>query len=133
MIGIVSPAGSGLPAGRIAALLPRAALIPVTGIPVLILHGPIPIRAALGVTSDRLLVRPLAPLVPSARLLREEITDIAIEESHWYAFGRRVVSIRRAKGPTVRLMAPSVPGVPDGTQNLGYLLRAWWRYGRNSS
>jgi len=24
-------------------------------------------------------------------------------------------------------MAPAVPGVPDGTENLGRLLRAWWR------
>lgn len=127
MIGIVAPTDSGLPGGRVAALLNRSATIPTTGMPVLIYHGPISMRAALGVTPDYLLVRPLAPLVPSARLRRDEITAVEFEDGHWYAFGRRVICIRRAKGPSVRLAAPSVPGVPDSTDNLGYLLRAWWR------
>lgn len=129
MIGVVSPAGSGLPLGRSARHVTGAAFIPVTGIPVLILHGPIAMRAALAVSSDILLVRPLAPLVPSARLRREEITAIEIEPGHWYAFGRRIVCIRRAKGPNVRLMAPLLPGIPDSTENLGRLLRAWWHAG----
>lgn len=127
MIGVASPAGSGLPLGRSAARMTGAAFIPMTGIPVLILHGPIAMRAALAVASDTLLVRPLAPLVPSARLRRDEITAIEIESGHWYAFGRRIVCIRRTKGPSVRLMAPLLPGVPDSTENLGLLLRAWWR------
>lgn len=127
MIGVASPAGSGLPLGRSAGRLSGAAFIPMTGIPVMILHGPIAMRAALGVTADILLVRPLAPLVPSARLRRDEITGIEIEGGHWYAFGRRIVCIRRTKGPSVRLMAPLLPGIPDSTENLGRLLRAWWR------
>jgi hypothetical protein len=84
----------------------------------------------LGVTPGGLLVRPLAPLVPSARLQREEIVAIEIADGHWYDFGRRVVCVRRAKGQSVKMMAPPVPGVPDGTDNLGRLLRAWWRSGR---
>jgi hypothetical protein len=83
----------------------------VTGIPVLVLHGPLAIRAALGIAPDQVLVRPLAPLV---------------KDGHWYAHGRRTVSIRRARGQSVKLMAPVVPGVPDGTENLARLLRAWW-------
>ena len=129
MIGIASPTESGLPVGRVAVGLPRITRIPVTGIPVLVLHGPIPIRAALGVTSGQVLVRPLAPLMPTARMRREDVAGIDLEEGHWYAFGRPVVSIKRTKGPHVRLMAPSVPGVPDSTSNLFYLLRAWWRSG----
>lgn len=127
MIGIASPAESGLPGVRSAVAISRTTLIPMTGIPVLVLHGPIPMRAALGIASDQLLVRPLAPLVPSSRLRREEVTSIDLEEGHWYALGRAVVCIHRAKGPTVRLMSPIVPGVPDSTESLGRLLRAWWR------
>ena len=58
---------------------------------------------------------------------RDEIVDIEVRDSQWYALGRRTVYIRRARGQSVRLMAPAVPGVPDGTENLGHLLRAWWR------
>lgn len=130
MIQIASPAGSGLPKSRATALHAGAAMIPVTGIPVLVLLGPITMRAALGLTPDGILVRSLAPLVPSAQLRRDEITDIEIEDGHWYAFGRSVVVIRRVKGPSVRLMAPLIAGIPDGTENLGRLLRAWWRAGR---
>lgn len=130
MIGIAAPADAGLPVGSAFVQITSAAPIPVTGIPVLILHGPIPMRAALGVTPDGLLIRPLAPLVPSARLRREEIIGIEVDDGHWYALGRRTVCIRRVKGPSVRLMAPPLPGVPDGTDNLGRLLRAWWRAGR---
>jgi hypothetical protein len=99
----------------------------VTGIPVLVLHGPIAVRAALGIAPDQLLVRPLAPLVPSARIPRTEVVAIEVRDGHWYALGRRIVSIRRARGPGVKLMAPPVPGVADGTEDLGRLLRAWWR------
>lgn len=127
MIGIASPAESGLPGVRSAIAISRTALVPMTGIPVLVFHGPIPMRAALGIASDQVLVRPLAPLVPSSRLRREEVTSIDLEEGHWYALGRAVVCIHRAKGPTVRLMSPIVPGVPDSTESLGRLLRAWWR------
>ena len=102
------------------------ASIPVTGIPVLVLHGPLAIRAALGLAPDQVLVRPLAPLVPAARIPRKEIVDIEVRDSQWYALGRRIVCIRRARGQSVKLMAPAVPGVPDGTENLARLLRAWW-------
>jgi hypothetical protein len=98
----------------------------VTGIPVLVLHGPLAIRAALGIAPDQVLVRPLAPLVPSVRIPRSEVVAIEVKVSHWYALGRRTVYIRRARGQTVKLMAPPVPGVPDGTENLARLLRAWW-------
>ena len=127
MIGTVAPAGSGLPGGYSVGALRGVASIPVTGIPVLVLHGPLAIRAALGLAPDQVLVRPLAPLVPSARIPRNEIVDIEIRDSQWYALGRRTVCIRRARGQSVKLMAPAVPGVPDGTENLGRLLRAWWR------
>lgn len=127
MIEIASPAGAGLPANRASALRADAASIPQTGIPVLVLLGPIAMRAALGLTPDGILVRSLAPLVPSVRLRREEILRIELEDGHWYAFGRRVVGIHRVKGPAVRLMAPPIPGIPDGTDNLGRLLRAWWQ------
>ncbi len=130
VIGIAAPADAGLPIASTFAPAAGSALIPVTGIPVLVLHGPIPVRAALAVTPVGLLVRPLAPLVPSARLRREEIAGIEVEDGHWYALGRRTVCIRRVKGPSVRLMAPLLPGVPDGTENLGRLLRAWWRSSR---
>jgi hypothetical protein len=79
----------------------------VTGIPVLVLHGPLAIRAALGIAPDQVLVRPLALLVPTARIPRHEVVAIEVKHSHW--------------------CAPPVPGVPDGTENLAYLLRAWWR------
>ena len=125
MIGSVAPAGSGLPGGSTAALR-GAASIPVAGIPVLVLHGPLAIRAALGIAPDQVLVRPLAPLVPSARIPRNEVVAIEVKDSHWYAHGRRTVYIRRARGQSVKLMAPAVPGVPDGTENLARLLRAWW-------
>jgi hypothetical protein len=131
MFEVVSPADSGLPIGRVAsAVLARPADLPVTGFPVLVLHGPFATRAALGFAPDKVLIRSLAPLVPTVQVPREEIVAITVEEKHWYAFGRRVVVIRRIKGPTVRLMAPAVPGVPDGTDNLCYLLRAWWRSSR---
>jgi hypothetical protein len=131
MIEVVSPADSGLPIGRVASgVLARSAGLPVAGVPVLVLHGPIATRAALGFAPDKVLIRSLAPLVPTVHVPREEIVAITVEQKHWYAFGRRVVSVRRIKGPTVRLMAPSVPGVPDGTDNLCYLLRAWWRSSR---
>jgi hypothetical protein len=99
----------------------------VTGIPVLVLHGPLAIRAALGIAPDQVLVRPLALLVPTARIPRHEVVAIEVKHSHWCALGRRTVCIHRAKGQSVKLMAPPVPGVPDGTENLAYLLRAWWR------
>jgi len=127
VIGTAAPAGSGLPGGYSVGALRGAASIPVTGIPVLVLHGPLAIRAALGLAPDQVLVRPLAPLVPSARIPRNEIVDIEVRDSQWYALGRRTVYIRRARGQSVKLMAPAVPGVPDGTENLGRLLRAWWR------
>lgn len=130
VIVIASPADSGLPVGTAFAQAVGLAAIPMTGIPVLVLHGPIPVRAALGVTPAGLLIRPLPPLVPTVRLRRGEITAIEVEGGHWYALGRRTVCVRRAKGPSVRLMAPPVPGVPDGTDYLGRLLRAWWRSGR---
>lgn len=130
MIVIASPTDSGLPVGSAFAQAVGLTAIPMTGIPVLVLHGPIPVRAALGVTPTGLLIRPLPPLVPTARLWRGEITAIDVEDGHWYALGRRTVCIRRTKGPSVRLMAPPLPGVPDGTDNLGRLLRAWWRLGR---
>jgi len=126
VIGTVVPAGSGLPGGSGAGALRGAASIPVTGIPVLVLHGPLAIRAALGIAPDQVLVRPLAPLVPSVRIPRNEVVDIQVKDSHWYAHGHRTVSIRRARGQSVKLMAPAVPGVPDGTENLARLLRAWW-------
>lgn len=131
MIGIANPAESGLPGAHPALAIGRSSLIPITGIPVLILHGPIPMRAALGLSGDELIVRPLAPLVPSPRLRRAEVASIETEGGHWYAFGHAVVCIRRSKGPTLRLMAPVVPGVPDGTETLGRLLRAWWRAGQH--
>ena len=127
MLGTATPAGSGLPGGHSVGILRGAASIPVTGIPVLVLHGPIAVRAALGIAPDQLLVRPLAPLVPSIRIPRTEVVDIEVRDGQWYALGRRTVSIRRARAPAVKLMAPPVPGVPDGTENLGRLLRAWWR------
>jgi hypothetical protein len=80
-------------------------------------------------TPDGLLVRPLAPLLPSTRLRREDVISIEIEAGHWSSFGRRVVLIRRSRGQTMRMMAPPVPGMPDGTDNLGRLLRAWWLAG----
>jgi hypothetical protein len=127
VLGTATPAEAGLPGGHSAATLRGTASIPVSGIPVLVLHGPVAIRAALGIAPDQLLVRPLAPLVPSIHIHRREVVDIEIRDGHWYALGRRTVCIRRAKGQGVRLMAPAVPGVPDGTDNLGRLLRAWWR------
>ena len=127
MIGTAAPAGSGLPGGHSAATLSGVASIPVTGIPVLVLHGPIAIRAALGIAPDQLLVRPLAPLVPSVRIHRNEVVGIETRDGHWYALGRRTICIRQARGQSVKLMAPAVPGVPDGTENLARLLRAWWR------
>lgn len=131
MIEVVSPADSGLPFGPVASgAVARSADLPVTGFPVLVLHGPIATRAALGFTPDKVLIRSLAPLVPTVRIPRDEIVAITVDEKHWYVFGRRVVVIRRTKGPTIRLMAPAVPGVPDGTDNLCYLLRAWWRSSR---
>ncbi len=130
MIGTAAPAGSGLPLGRATTFIAGdAATLPVTGIPVLVMHGPIAIRAALGISGDKLLVRPLPPLVPSARLRRDEVISIEVEEGHWYALGRRVVCIKRTKGPSIRLMAPAVQGVPDSTTNLNFLLRAWWLRG----
>lgn len=128
VIEIASPAGAGLPGRRALSMSIDAGTIPVTGIPVLVLHGPITIKAALALTADGLLVRSLAPLVPSLKLRRDEILRIEAEDGHWYALGlgRRVVCIRRVKGATIRLMAPPVPGVEDGTDNLGRLLRAWW-------
>jgi hypothetical protein len=126
VIGTVAPAGSGLPGGSTVGALRGATSIPVTGIPVLVLHGPLAIRAALGIAPDQVLVRPLAPLVPSVRIPRNEVVDIEVKDSHWYAHGRRTVSIRRARGQSVKLMVPAVPGVPDGTENLARLLRAWW-------
>lgn len=129
MIGIASPAESGLPGAHPAVALGRSTLIPITGIPVLVLHGPIPMRGALGIAADELIVRPLAPLVPSVHLRRGGVAAIEVEEGHWYALGRPIVCVRRVKGPALRLMAPPVPGVPDGTDSLGRLLRAWWRSG----
>ncbi len=125
------PARAGLPAGPSAVALTHAGHIVVsgTGMPVLALHGPFPIRAALAVAGDELLVRPLPPLVPSTRLHRRDISIIQIERGHWYAFGRIIVCIRREKGPTLRLMSPPLPGVPDGGETLGRILRAWWRAG----
>src|SRR5205823_14560529 len=104
VIGTATPAGSGLPSGHSVGTLRGAASIPVTGIPVLVLHGPIAVRAALGIAPDQVLVRPLAPLVPSARIPRDEIVDIEVRDSQWYALGRRTVYIRRARGQSVRLM-----------------------------
>src|ERR671933_1656402 len=98
VIRTVAPAGSGLPGGSTVGALRGAASIPVTGIPVLVLHGPLAIRAALGIAPDQLLVRPLAPLVPVARISRNEVVDIEVRDGHWYALGRRTVCIRRAKG-----------------------------------
>ncbi len=125
------PARAGLPAGPSAVALMQAGhiVVPGTGMPVLALHGPFPIRAALAVAGDELLVRPLPPLVPSTRLHRRDIAIIQIERGHWYAFGRIIICIRREKGPTLRLMSPPLPGVPDGGETLGRILRAWWRAG----
>lgn len=127
MIQVASPAGAGLPTGRLVARAVGAPTIPTSGIPVLVLHGPIPVRGALGLMPDGVIIRPLAPLVPSTRLRREEIVAIDVDSSQWYIGGRQVLSIRRSKGPSVRLMAPTVPGVSDGTETLARLLRAWWR------
>ncbi len=121
-----APADSGFPIGYSVAVK-RTAVVPTTGTPVLVLHGPFPMRAALGIVVDTLVVRPLAPLVPAVRLQRYEIVGIEIENGHWYAFGRAVICIRRVKGPSLRLMAVPLFGVPDGTDDLGRLLRAWWR------
>jgi len=133
MIGLVAPApaDSGFPAGPSALALRsrNIASTPVTGTPVFVLHGPFPVRAALGITPDRLVVQPIAPLVPTIRLQRQEIAAIGVEQGHWYAFGRDVIALRRVKGPTLRLMVPLVEGVPDGTLDLARLLRAWWRSG----
>jgi len=130
VIGLATPTGAGLPGRPAAAAAIGAPSIPITGIPVLVLHGPLITRAALGMAPDALLVRPLAPLLPSVRLKREEIITIEVQDGHWYAFGRRVVYVRRSKGQALRLMAPPLPGTPDGTDNLGRLLRAWWRAGQ---
>lgn len=129
MIEIASPTGSGLPGQHAVRALKGAASVPVTGIPVLVLHGPFAVRAALAMTPEQLLVRPLAPLVPSTRIRRGEVSGIEVIGGHWYAFGRRTICVQRTRGPGVRLMAPNVPGIPDGTENLGRLLRAWWRSG----
>lgn len=122
----VAPSGGGLP-GAPSAAVSRTATIPTMGIPVLVLHGPLAIRAALAIVRHNLLVRPLAPLVPSTCLRRDEIAEIEVGEGHWYEIGHTVVCVRRVHGPSLRLMSPPVPGVPDGTENLGRLLRAWWR------
>ncbi len=131
MIGLVAPApaDSGFPAGPSVLVLRSAASAPVNGTPVFILHGPFPVPAALGLAPDRLVVQPTAPLVPSIRLQRHEIAAIGVERGHWYAFGRTVIVIRRVKGPTLRLLVPLIEGLPDGTNDLARLLRAWWRSG----
>ncbi len=131
MIGLLAPApaDSGFPVGPSALALKRAAAAPVSGTPVFVLHGPFPVRAALGLTHEFLVVQPLAPLVPSVRLQRHEIAAIGVERGHWSAFGRTVIVIRRVKGPTLRLMVPLIEGLPDGTNDLARLLRAWWRSG----
>jgi hypothetical protein len=131
MIGLVAPApaDSGLPVGPSALVLKSAARAPLTGTPIFVFHGPFPVRAALGLTPDRLVIQPTAPLVPSICLQRHEIAAIRVERSQWYAFGRAVIVIRRVKGPTLRLLVPLVEGLPDGTNDLARLLRAWWRSG----
>lgn len=125
----VAPSGAGLP-GAPSAAVSRTATIPTMGIPVLVLHGPLAMRAALAIVHHNLLVRPLAPLVPSTRLRRDEIAAIEVEDGHWYEIGHTVICVRRVHGPSMRLMSPPVPGITDGTENLGRLLRAWWRSGQ---
>ncbi len=131
VIGLVAPApaDSGLPAGPAVLTLKNDVSAPVSGTPIFVLHGPFPMRAALGLTPDGLVIQPAAPLVPLIRLQRHEIAAIRVERSNWYAFGRTVIVIRRVKGPTLRLLVPLVEGLPDGTNDLARLLRAWWRSG----
>ncbi len=100
------------------------AMIPGTGMPVLVLLGPFSIRAALILTSEELIVRPLPPLAPSTRLRRVDIVSVEIERGHWYALGKNVVAVRRHKGPTLRLMTP-FQGVRGDGDTLGPLIKAW--------
>lgn len=102
------------------------AMIPGTGMPVLVLLGPFSIRAALILTTEELVVRPLPPLAPSTRLRRLDIASVEIEHGHWYAPGKNVVAVRRHKGPTLRLMTP-FQGIQGGGDTLGLLIKAWLR------
>lgn len=129
MIGLVAPADSGLPGKPSIVALDRAVRVPINGTPVFVLHGPFPMRAALGITPDKVVIQPIAPLVPSIQLQRPEVSAITIEQGHWSSFGRPVIAIRREKGPTLRLLVPLIEGLPDGTADLARLLRAWWRSG----
>jgi len=102
----------------------RLVIIPGTGMPVLVLLGPFSIRAALILTPEELVVRPLPPLAPSTRLRRTDIISVEIEHGHWYAPGKNVVAVRRHKGPTLRLMTPFQGAQGDG-DTLGPLIKAW--------
>ena len=122
----IAPVDSGLPYGIAALPLRDSASIPNAGIMVYILRGPIYTRAALAVVADSVVIRPLAPLMPTMRLKREEIAGIDLDNGPLLSFRRSVICIRRVKGGTTHLTAAHPTGVDDETEYLARFLKAWW-------